>query len=108
MKKTAIIFPRLARRLRAAGERLKLARKRRNITTVLLAERAGISRATLYKIEQGDPTVSLGHYAAVLDVLGLGSELDLLAKDDELGRRLQDAALLARSGKREPRHEPNG
>lgn len=100
MKKNVLVFPRLARRFRDFGERLKLARKRRHLTTSLLSERAGVSRATLYKIEKGDPSVAMGYYAAVLDVLGLESELDLLAKDDELGRRLQDAELLARSARR--------
>lgn len=100
MKKNVLVYPRLARRFRDLGERLKLARKRRHLTTSLLSERAGVSRATLYKIEKGDPSVAMGYYAAVLDVLGLESELDLLAKDDELGRRLQDAELLARSVRR--------
>jgi transcriptional regulator with XRE-family HTH domain len=100
MKKNVLVFPRLARRFRDLGERLKLARKRRHLTTSLLSERAGVSRATLYKIEKGDPSVAMGYYAAVLDVLGLESELDLLAKDDELGRRLQDAELLTRGVRR--------
>ncbi|HAS83411.1 MAG TPA: transcriptional regulator [Verrucomicrobia bacterium] len=101
MKKNVLVFPRMARRFNALGERLKLARRRRHLTAVLLSERAGVSRATLYKIEKGDPSVAMGYYAAVLDVLGLESELDLLAKDDELGRRLQDAKLLARDVRRE-------
>lgn len=96
MKKDVLVFPSMYRRFRALGERLKLARKRRNLTATLLSERAGVSRATLYKIEKGDPSVAMGYYAAVLDVLGMEAELDLLGKDDELGRRLQDAELLAR------------
>jgi transcriptional regulator with XRE-family HTH domain len=100
MKKNVLVFPRLARRFSALGERLKLARKRRNLTTSLLSERAGVSRATLYKIEKGDPSVAMGYYAAVLDVLGLESELDHLAQDDELGRRIQDAKLLTRGVRR--------
>lgn len=100
MKKNVIIFPKMVRRLAALGERLKLARKRRNLSMVLMAERIGVSRATLYKIEKGDPSVAMGHYAATLHVLGLESDLEALATDDELGRRLQDAELLSRGASR--------
>lgn len=94
MKKSVHLFPRLKREMSALGERLKLARKRRRISAVLLAERAGISRATLLKIEKGDPSVAMGNYAAVLSVLGLSEDLGRLAVDDVLGRRMQDAELL--------------
>lgn len=94
MKKKVHNFPRLKREMSGVGERLKLARKRRRISAVLLAERAGISRATLVKIEKGDPSVAMGNYAAVLGVLGLSEDLGHLAGEDELGRRIQDAELL--------------
>lgn len=100
MKKTALLFPKMARRLAAFGERLKLARKRRKISMVRMAERVGVSRATLYKMEKGDPSVAMGHFAAALGVLGLESGLDALAGDDELGRRLQDVELLSRGPRR--------
>lgn len=58
-----------------------------------LAERAGVSRMTIYKLEHGDLSVGLGVLVRVLGVLGLDADLDLIARDDELGRRLQDAAL---------------
>lgn len=94
MKKSAQVFPRLKREMAGVGERLKLARRRRGIPAVLLAERAGISRATLVKIEKGDPSVAMGNYAAVLGVLGLAEDLGRLAGEDELGRRIQDAKLM--------------
>lgn len=78
------------------GEQLKLARLRRNLRAVLVAERAGISRSTLWQIEKGSPTVALGAYFMVLFALGLEWDLLLVAKDDELGRKLQDAKLVTR------------
>lgn len=65
--------------------------------------RADISRPTLSKIEKGDPTVAFGHYVQVLRVLNLLGDLELLAKADDLGRRLQDEALPGR--KRAPRRK---
>lgn len=86
-------FPASRRQLAAFGERLRLARKRRKISTVLMAERAGISRDTLNRVEKGDPAVSFGTYLRVLRVLGLDGDLELLAGEDRLGRKLQDLAL---------------
>jgi transcriptional regulator with XRE-family HTH domain len=86
-------FPSGRRKLAVLGERLRLARKRRKISTVLMAERTGISRDTLNRVEKGDPAVSLGTYLRVLRVLGLDADLDVLARDDPLGRKLQDLAL---------------
>jgi len=75
------------------GERLRLARKRRRLSNAAVAGRAGISRTTLYKIEAGEPCATLGSYVRVLAVLGLVGDLDQLAADDRLGRKLQDLAL---------------
>jgi transcriptional regulator with XRE-family HTH domain len=61
-----------------------------------VSKRAGISRPTLYKIEQGDPSVTFGHYVQVLRVLGLLDDLALIAKEDSLGRRLQDESMSQR------------
>ena len=66
-----------------------------------VCSRADISRPTLYKIEKGDPSVAFGHYVQVLRVLGLLGDLEQIAKDDILGRRLQDENLPQR--KRAPR-----
>ena len=62
----------------------------------LVAERAAISHSTLWKIEKGDPGVAIGAYLRVLNAIGLGNDMLLLAKDDELGRILQDAELERR------------
>lgn len=86
-------LPSTSRQLSGLGERLRLARKRRRITTVLMAERVGITRDTLGRVEKGDPAVSLGIYLRVLKVLGLDADLDGIAADDIMGRKLQDLAL---------------
>lgn len=93
-RRKAVVFPSNQNYLSQLGENIRLAYKRRKYTQKLLSERTGLSRMTIRKIEQGDPTVSIGHYVAVLGVLGLASDLTLVAKDDELGRKLQDIALL--------------
>jgi len=95
------LFPAQRRQLTALGERLRLARKRRRISTVLMAERVGVSRDTFNRVEKGDPAVSLGIYLRVLRVLGLDADLDLLARDDVLGRKLQDMDLDATTRRRE-------
>lgn len=88
-----LLLPRLTRLLERLGSNLKLARLRRKFSAETVAQRAGISRKTLYRAEQGDPAVALGIYARVLQVLRLEHDLAVLAADDELGRKLQDAAL---------------
>ena len=73
------------------GEQIKLARLRRNLSTELVAERAGISRATLWAVEKGTPTVAIGTYAAVLHALGgMDKDLGLIAKDEIYAKRIQD------------------
>lgn len=81
--------------LQQVGEQIKLARLRRGISSTLAAERADISRSTLWKVEKGDASVSIGIYAAVLHAInGMDRDLLSIAKDDELGRKLQDIELL--------------
>jgi transcriptional regulator with XRE-family HTH domain len=94
-------LPILIRTMATMGEQLRLARLRRQLGTVQVAQRAGISRQTLYRIERGDPAVGLGLYAQVLLVLGLEKDLLKVAEDDVLGRKLQDIGLVTR--KRAPR-----
>lgn len=96
-KKTAIIMPKTLAVLERMGEQIKLARRRRKLSVELVAERAGISRATLWSIEKGAPTVAIGMYAAVLHALNnMDRDLLLIAKDDEFGRKLQDIELLSK------------
>lgn len=88
-----LLIPRLARILKTMGGQIKLARLRRKLSSEQVAERAGIGRSTLVKIEKGHPGASVGHILNVLHVLGLEKDFLLLAQDDELGRKLQDANL---------------
>ena len=100
-KKTVILTPKTQKILLSVGEQIKLARLRRKLSAALVSERAGISRATLWAIENGSPTVSFGAYVSVLCALGLGNDILLLAKDDILGRTFQDLNLLPK--KRAPK-----
>jgi len=79
--------------MKELGDNLRLARLRRRLPAHLLAERAGMSRTTLRAIEKGEAGVTMGAYANVLHCLGLENDLILLARDDLLGRKLQDAGL---------------
>ena len=76
------------------GENIKLARKRRKLTSVQVAERAGIDRGTLREIERGNPSVSMGAYFNVLRALNLQDDFLKIAADDEFGKKLQDLQLL--------------
>lgn len=93
-KKKVILFPKHQQILIEVGENIRLARKRRKLTTVQVAERAGISRNTLYLLEKGKSSVSIGALFNVLRVLGLQEDFLQLASDDIFGRKLQDLALL--------------
>ena len=101
-RKNVIIMPETQNRLSLMGEQIKYARLRRKLSVELVAERAGISRTTLWSIEKGASSVAIGAYAAVLHALNdMDKDLLLIAKDDELGRKLQDLELPVRmrSGK---------
>ncbi|UYW02446.1 helix-turn-helix domain-containing protein [Flavobacterium agricola] len=89
-----IILPRHKNTLAQMGEQIKLARKRRKLTAVQVAERADIARSTLSLVEKGDPSVAMGAYFNVLRVLGLQEDFLKLAGDDTFGRKLQDLELL--------------
>jgi transcriptional regulator with XRE-family HTH domain len=90
------LLPSQQRTLASLGENIKYARLRRDLSAEQVAERAGISRNTLIKVEKGDEGVAMGYYFRVLAVLGLSKDMLLVAKDDELGRKLQDAKLTVR------------
>jgi len=92
--KKAIILPKYQKIFDGIGENIKLARKRRKLTTEQVSERAGIHRATLHRIEKGDSSVAIGLYFNVLRVLNLENDFSKIAQDDELGRKLQDLDLL--------------
>lgn len=92
--KKQILLPKFQAMMAQMGENIKLARKRRKLTTMQVAERAGIARSTLYLIEKGEPSVAMGAYFNVLRSLGLQEDFLKLAKDDIFGRKLQDLDLL--------------
>ena len=96
-KQTHTLIPSLQRTLLAFGEQIHLARLRRRFSATLVAQRAGISRNTLRAIEHGEPSVAFGAIAGVLLSLGLEKDILLLAKDDLLGRKLQDINLPIRA-----------
>jgi transcriptional regulator with XRE-family HTH domain len=89
-----VLFPKHQGLLEQLGENLRLARRRRKLTTGQVAERAGISRSTLYHLEKGDANSSLAVLLQVLVALKLENDLVKLASDDELGRKLADIELL--------------
>ena len=91
-----ILLPKNKKLLQAVGENIKLARLRRKLTMDQVSERAGISRPTLSSLEKGNPAVSLGIVLQVLLVLGLEKDILLLADDDVLGRKIQDADLTVK------------
>ena len=91
------IVPTTEEILKNMGEQIKLARLRRDLSATLVAERAGISRASLWKVEAGNPAVAIGIYAAVLHALGgMDTDLELVARDDKRGRQMQDLNLITR------------
>ncbi|MDH7904155.1 helix-turn-helix domain-containing protein [Porphyromonas gingivalis] len=86
----------LEQKMQIVGEQIKLARLRRNLSVAQIAERATCSPLTVSRVEKGAPTVSIGIYLRVLYALQLEDDILHLAKDDELGRRLQDLSLINR------------
>lgn len=104
MKKTPQLLPKHLRAFKTLGENLKLARLRRNLTAEMVAQRAGISRMTLNKIENGSPSVAMGNYFMVLNVLGLAGDFEQLAARDDFGHGLLDNQLTTKS--RAPKRKP--
>lgn len=101
-KKAVTVLPSTEKILETMGEQIKLARLRRQLSVELVSERAGISRATLWNVEKGSPSVSIGIYAAVLHALNnMDKDLLLVAKDDEFGKKMQDMNMQVR--KRAPK-----
>ncbi len=82
-----ILLPSAQKVLGEFGENIKLARLRRKLSAEQVAERASISRSTLWLIEKGAPGVAIGTYLQVLFVLGLENDFLNVASDDKLGRK---------------------
>ena len=96
-QRTAQLLPATEELLRQFGERLRLARLRRRLTAKQVAERAGMAPMTLRSLERGGSGVTLGAYAAVMQVLGIEMDFNLLGKQDQVGRELQDSRLTTRT-----------
>lgn len=86
----------LEEKMKVVGEQIKLARLRRDLSLTQVAERATCSPLTVSRIEKGTPTVAIGIYLRVLYALQLDDDILLLAKDDKLGRQIQDMELSTR------------
>ncbi len=99
--KNNILLPKGRALLAEVGENIRLARLRRKLSVSQISERAGISRSTLWNIERGKESVSIGAYFQVLSVLGLERDFLQIAKDDILGQKLQDLQLVSK--KRAPK-----
>ena len=108
-KRNITVMPSTQKILRTMGEQIKLARLRRDLSADLVAERAGISRATLWNIEKGSPSVAMGAYAAVLHALNnMDSDLLKIAGDDTLGYKLQDLKILPKKRASRQKDDDNG
>ena len=86
----------LEQKMQIVGEQIKLARLRRNLSVARVAERATCSPLTVSRIEKGIPTVAIGIYLRVLYALQLDDDILLLAKEDKMGKALQDLSLKTR------------
>ena len=95
-KRRTLLMPSSLKVLKELGENIKLARLRRKLSAEQVSERANISRATLWHVEKGAPSVAMGTYCQILFVLGLEKDLLNVAADDILGRKLQDADLTVK------------
>lgn len=96
-KKTQLMYPGMEKNLEIMGEQIKLARLRRSLSMNTVCERAGVSRATLWQVEKGSSTVSMGAYCAVLHALGgMDKDLTIIARDDVTGRTFQDLKLTTK------------
>lgn len=93
--------PKLRRSLVKLGSDIAIARRKRNLTTAMMAERVGAAKSTYLKIEKGDPTVSMGLYAMALFVLGFGDVLG-----DLVDPRRDDVGLLLDAGRLPKRVRP--
>lgn len=102
-EKKLILLPKISRMLVLVGENIKLAPLRRKLSSALVAERAGITRTTLWQIEKGSGGVFIAAYAGVLLALNLEKDILKLAADDSLGRNIQDTDLLKKRQKKHPK-----
>ena len=96
----AVLLPQQKKIMEKVGEQIRLARLRRKLSVDMVAERANISRATLWKIEKGNPSVAIGSYLKVLNALGLQKDMEKLAADDMLRRTLFELGVETKPNSR--------
>lgn len=86
----AVLLPQQKKILEQVGYQIRMVRQRRKISVNLVAERAGVSRRSVWAVERGNPSVSIGIYLKVLHAVGFDKDLLKICADDPLGRLLQD------------------
>ena len=92
-KKSVTLLPKTGKILEQMGEQIRLARVRRKISVALTAERAGVSRASVWAVEKA--AVAIGIYAAVLHAISdMDTDLLKVAADHELKQKLHDIEFL--------------
>lgn len=90
--------PQVRRSLAKLGTDISTARRKRHLTTVMMAERIGVAKSTYLKVEKGAPSVSMGVYAMALFVLGFGDALGEIVdpRRDDVGLLLDTERLPKR------------
>lgn len=78
----------ILQQLAALGERLRAARRLRHLSQEEFGDQIGVSRETQRRLENGDPSISMGTYMNALQVLGLNGGMDKVALEDDQGRKL--------------------
>ncbi len=88
----------LRRSLFKFGHDLAIARRKRQLTVGMMAERTGLAKSTYARLEKGDPAVAMRAYAMALFVLGFGEAFrDLIdVRRDDDGLLLDEARLPKR------------
>ncbi len=99
-RRIAHLLPAVGQTLASLGTRIALARSRRRITKKQMAQRAGLTEFTLRRVEQGEGTVTIAAYLAVLQALGLVADVDQVAAGDPQGHDIQDAPLIQKLDRR--------
>ena len=85
-----VLLPKQKDILKQMGYQIRMVRQRRKLSVNLIAERAGVSRQSVWAVEKGSPSVVMGTYLKVLHAVGLDKDLLKVCADDPLGKFLQD------------------
>ena len=85
-----VLLPKQKDILKQMGYQIRLVRQRRKLSVNLIAERAGVSRQSVWAVEKGSPSVVMGTYLKVLHAVGFDKDLLKVCADDPLGKFLQD------------------